>query len=259
MGRKRIASSQPEQFKAPEEPLTSKIRVNFTPKTENQKVLSKLIKSKEIVICGGPAGTGKTFVACSEALKMLACKENAYKKIIIAKSVTVTEGEDIGYLKGSLKEKMEPFMESFLDNFYKIIGKPLTMSLMEQEYIEVLPLAYIRGRSIDNTVIIVDEAQNISLKNMRTTMTRLGEDSKIIIIGDSRQIDIKNKQASSLEIVMELFGNKQRFGIMKFNREDIVRNPLIIEIEEEFERYEENQASKPSSRKASSSTSHDHS
>jgi phosphate starvation-inducible PhoH-like protein len=223
---------------AREEISTARIKVSFLPKTENQKLLSKLIKSKDIVICGGPAGTGKTYVACAEALKLLASPENFYKKIILAKSVTVTEGEDIGYLKGSLKEKMEPFMESFLDNFYKIIGKPLTQKLIETEIIEILPLAYIRGRSIDNTIIIVDEAQNISLKNMRTTMTRIGEDSKMIIIGDTKQIDLKDKKASSLEIVMRLFESRSQFGTMKFNREDIVRNPIIIEIEDEFDRYE---------------------
>jgi phosphate starvation-inducible PhoH-like protein len=231
------AEERPHYIKE-EEISAARVKVSFLPKTENQKLLSRLIKNKDIVICGGPAGTGKTYVACAEALKLLANPENFYKKIILAKSVTVTEGEDIGYLKGSLKEKMEPFMESFLDNFYKIIGKPLTQKLIEHEIIEVLPLAYIRGRSIDNTIIIVDEAQNISLKNMRTTMTRIGEDSKMIIIGDTKQIDLKDKKLSSLEIVMRLFEGKPPFGIMHFNREDIVRNPIIIDIEDEFEKYE---------------------
>lgn len=247
---------QPQSEAAPqyvrEEFSITKLKVNFLPKTENQKLLSRLIKSKDIVICGGPAGTGKTYVACAEALKLLINPDNFYKKIIIAKSVTVTEGEDIGYLKGSLKEKMEPFMESFLDNFYKIIGKPLTLKLMEHEVIEVLPLAYIRGRSIDNTIIIVDEAQNISLKNMRTTMTRIGEDSKMVIIGDTRQIDLKNKSISSLDAVMQMFGSNPQIGTMHFVKADIVRNPLIIEIEEEFERWED---AKASSGKASGSTS----
>ena len=236
---KKAASVEAPQYVREEEPSITKIKVNFLAKTENQKNFSKLIKSKVIVICGGPAGTGKTYVACAEALKLLASPDNFYKKIIIAKSVTVTEGEDIGFLKGSLKEKMEPIMESFLDNFYKIIGKPLTIRLMEHEIIEVLPLAYIRGRSIDNTIIIVDEAQNISLKNMRTTMTRIGEDSKMIIIGDTKQIDLKNRSLSSLDTVMRIFDGKSQFGVMKFDRSDIVRNAIIIEIEDEFEKYEE--------------------
>jgi phosphate starvation-inducible PhoH-like protein len=252
--------AQPQQEAQPqyvrEENPVARIKVNFLPKTENQKLLSRLIKTKDITVCGGPAGTGKTYVACAEALKLLINPDNFYKKIIIAKSVTVTEGEDIGYLKGSLKEKMEPFMESFLDNFYKIIGKPLTLKLMEQEIIEVLPLAYIRGRSIDNTIIVVDEAQNISLKNMRTTMTRIGEDSKMIIIGDTRQIDLKNKSISSLDAVMKMFESNPKIGTMHFVKADIVRNPLIIEIEEEFEKWEDLKAS---AGKASAPTNDPHS
>lgn len=235
--KKAVTAEAPQYVR--EELSVTKIKVNFLAKTENQKNFSKLIKTKDIVICGGPAGTGKTYVACAEALKLLASPDTFYKKIIIAKSVTVTEGEDVGFLKGSLKEKMEPFMESFLDNFYKIIGKPLTLRLMENEIIEVLPLAYIRGRSIDNTIIVVDEAQNISLKNMRTTMTRIGEDSKMIIIGDTKQIDLKNRHLSSLDTVMKIFNGKNQFGVMMFDRSDIVRNPIIIDIEDEFERYEE--------------------
>lgn len=241
---------QPQYVK--EEFSITKLKVNFLAKTENQKLLSKLIKTKDITICGGPAGTGKTYVACADALKLIVSPDTFYKKIIIAKSVTVTEGEDIGYLKGSMQEKMEPFMESFLDNFYKIIGKPLTAKLMECEIIEVLPLAYIRGRSIDNAIIIVDEAQNISLKNMRTTMTRIGEDSKMIIIGDTRQIDLKDKKLSSLDVVMQMFANNTKIGTMHFLKSDIVRNPLIIEIEEEFEKFENLKASPG---KASGSTS----
>jgi phosphate starvation-inducible PhoH-like protein len=252
-----VKASQPQY--AREEFSVTKLKVNFLSKTENQKLLSKLIKTKDIVICGGPAGTGKTYVACAEALRLLVNPDSFYTKIIIAKSVTVTEGEDIGFLKGSMKEKMEPFMESFLDNFFKIIGKPLTMKLMEHEIIEVLPLAYIRGRSIDNTIIIVDEAQNISLKNMRTTMTRLGEDSKMIILGDTKQIDLKNRSLSSLETVMNIFGKNPNFGIVQFNREDIVRNPLIIHIEDEFEKYEEALKTKPSVNNSSSSTKNGHS
>ena len=130
---------------------------------------------------------------------------------------------------------MEPFMISFLDNFHKLIGKEMSNSLIAADMIEVLPLAYIRGRSIDNAIIIVDEAQNISLPNMRSTMTRIGEDSKMIIVGDTRQIDMKKSATSSLEKVIEFFSDMEEIGIMEFRREDIVRNPLIIKIEEVFE------------------------
>lgn len=231
-----------DSWPAPQ-PVQPKISFKFEPKNENQRLLSKLIKTKDVVICGGPAGTGKTFVACAEALKLLVSHDSPIRKIIIAKSVTVTEGEEIGFLKGTMKEKMEPFMESFTDNFHKIIGKTLTQKLVDQEIIQILPLAYIRGRSIDNTIIILDEAQNVTLKNMRTAMTRIGDNSKLVIIGDSKQIDIRKKAESSLEIVMEIFEGKERFGLMRFKKSDIVRNPIIIEIEEEFEKYEQSRSS----------------
>lgn len=215
--------------------LLTKIRINLKCKNDRQKLFVRLINDKDIVICAGPAGTGKTFVACAEALRLITAQSSKYKKIIIAKSVTVLEGEEIGFLKGTMQEKMEPFMISFLDNFHKLIGKEMTNSLIAADMIEVLPLAYIRGRSIDNAIIIVDEAQNISLPNMRSTMTRIGEDSKMVIVGDTRQIDMKKSATSSLEKVIEFFSDMEEIGIMEFRREDIVRNPLIIKIEEVFE------------------------
>jgi phosphate starvation-inducible PhoH-like protein len=218
----------------------SKLKVSLKCKTENQKKLVRLIANNQMIICAGPAGTGKTYVACAEALRLLSTGQ--YKKIIVAKSVTVLEGEEIGFLKGTLKEKMDPIMVSFMDNFHKIIGKPLTEELERFDFLETTPLAFIRGRSIDNSIIIVDEAQNITLKNMRSTMTRIGDNSKMIIIGDTRQIDINKKDASSLEKILHMFAEQNEIGVMEFAREDIVRNPLIIKIEEIFD---ENEKKKP--------------
>ena len=158
-----------------------------------------------------------------------------YKKIIIVKSVTVLEGEEIGYLKGNMKDKMEPFMISFMDNFHKLIGMEMTMTLEAEDMIQIMPLAYVRGRSIDNAIIIVDEAQNITVKNMRSTMTRLGENSKMIIVGDTKQIDMKKGEVSSLDKVVKWFEDVEEIGITGFKKEDIVRHPLIIKIEEVFE------------------------
>jgi phosphate starvation-inducible PhoH-like protein len=219
----------------PQQKIISKIKVILKCKTDRQKKFAKLINTKDITICAGPAGTGKTYVAVAEALRLLSTQSHLYNKIIIVKSVNVLEGEEIGFLRGTMKEKMEPFMISFMDNFHKIIGKDLTVAMQQTDLIEVMPLAYIRGRSIDNTIIIVDEAQNISLRNMRSTMTRLGEDSKMIIIGDTKQIDIKKSEISSLDKVIQFFNNVEEIGVMEFLREDIVRHPLIIKIEDIFE------------------------
>lgn len=184
--------------------------------------------------------THNTYLVCAEALKLMKT-DKRYKKIILVKSVTELEGESIGYLKGGLMEKMENYMMSFMDNFYKLIGEDNTTAMLNEGLIEVLPLAYIRGRSIDNSIIIVDEAQNISLKNMRSTLTRIGDDSKMIITGDTKQIDIKNKRLSSLDTVVTIFSGKPNIGTMEFQTKDIVRNPIVMMIEEEFDTWEENQ------------------
>lgn len=222
---------------SPQQKALTKLKIAFKCKTENQKKFVRLINQNQVVICAGPAGTGKTYVACAEALRLLAAGH--YEKIIVAKSVTVLEGEDIGFLKGTLKEKMEPIMVSFMDNFYKIAGKYLTEELVRCELIEITPLAYIRGRSIDNTLIMVDEAQNITLKNMRSTMTRIGDNSKMIIMGDTKQIDIAKRGMSSLSEIVRMFSNQEEIGVMEFERQDIVRNPLIIKMEEIFDENEE--------------------
>jgi len=188
-------------------PLTE-IKVGVQPKTENQKKLIQSIKDNEITLVSGFPGSGKTFLSCAEALKLLKSSETAFKKIILVKSVTTLKDEEIGFLKGTMEEKMEPFMDSFLDNFNKIIGEHLTAKLREMGYIQIKPIAYVRGRSIDNSIIIMDEAQNISLDNMRTLMTRIGENSKMIILGDVKQKDLRNKKDSSLEVVIEKFRDK---------------------------------------------------
>jgi phosphate starvation-inducible PhoH-like protein len=214
------------------------IQIDLKCKNESQKNLVKLISENTITICSGRAGTGKTFIACAQALKLL--KTEKYKKILLVKSVTELEGESVGYIKGSLEDKMHNHTLSFLDNFHKIIGEDNTKKMIEMGLIEVLPLAYIRGRSIDDSIIIVDEAQNITLGNMRSTLTRVGDNSKMIITGDSKQVDLKNKKQSSLDIVVNIFKNKEGVGTMYFTTSDIVRSSIVRMIEDEFDIYEEN-------------------
>lgn len=218
-----------------------KIGVDLKCKNPNQKTFINLISNNKITIAAGPAGTGKTYLACAQALKLLKT-DPRFKKIILVKSVTVLEGEEVGFLKGDLKEKMYPFTVSFLDNFHKLIGEGLTQIMLDLGIIQVLPLAYIRGRSIDNAIIIVDEAQNITKKNMRSTLTRIGTDSIMIITGDTKQIDMKNHQMSSLELVVHLFADKPNIGVMEFEKKDIVRDPIVMLIEETFDEWEESQS-----------------
>lgn len=212
----------------PSQTLRNKISVKLKCKTETQKKLIDAIKEKEIIICAGPAGTGKTYVACAEALSMLA--KGTYQKIIVAKSVTVLDGEEIGFLKGTVKEKMEPVMLSFMDNFYKLIGKPLTIELEKAELIEVVPLAFIRGRSIDDSFIIVDEVQNLKKEHLITILTRIGDRSKLILMGDGDQVDLKKKAESGLGWLINTFSDFSDIGVIAFTEDDSVRNPIVRRI-----------------------------
>ena len=202
-------------------------------KTANQKKLVNEIKSKEIVICSGLPGTGKTFISCAVALELLK-NDPRYRKIVIVKSVTTLKDEEIGFLKGTMKEKMEPFMYSFMHNFEKVIGKHNVEVLRTAGMIEELPIAYMRGINIDNSITIIDEAQNISIDNIRTIMTRLGENSKMIFLGDENQIDMKKKNESSLNFIINKFKDFDEVGTVVLGEDDVVRNPLIKKIEQIF-------------------------
>ena len=212
--------------------MTDTMTISVKCKTENQKSLVNSIKDNEVTICSGPAGTGKTFLACAEALKLIK-RYAKYKKIVIVKSVTTLKNEEIGFLKGNLREKMEPFMFSFVHNFEKLVGQAITSRLRELKTIEEMPIAYMRGINLDRSIIIVDEAQNISQENMRTIMTRLGKDSKMVFLGDERQQD--SKGGNGLTFLMDHFSDIEGIGCVQFTKSDVVRNPLIAKIERVFD------------------------
>jgi phosphate starvation-inducible PhoH-like protein len=215
---------------------------NITVKAKNDKQIKLInsIRNNEITICAGPAGTGKTFVSVAYALALLRKMQNRFKKIYLVKSVTTLKGEEIGFLKGDFKEKIEPFMWSYFINMEKIIKKNSITQLLESDIIRPFPLAYMRGASLDNCIIIADETQNITMDNARTLLTRIGNNSKLILLGDINQIDMKNKEESSLEKLLELFQNENKFGVINMGMEDTnVRNPLITTIEEKFSNYYE--------------------
>jgi phosphate starvation-inducible PhoH-like protein len=213
--------------------ILDRIKVDIKYKTANQKHLVNEIKAKEIVICSGLPGAGKTFLSCAVALELLK-KDPRYKKIVIVKSVTTLKDEEIGFLKGTMKEKMEPFMYSFMHNFEKVIGKQGVELLRANNMIEEMPIAYMRGINIDNSITIIDEAQNISIDNIRTIMTRLGENSKMIFLGDENQIDMKKKNESSLNFIIDKFKDFDEVGTVVLGEDDVVRNPLIKKIEKIF-------------------------
>lgn len=227
-----------ETFKI-QEPVTygtplHKCKLDVKFKNQNQKKFVTLLEDNVITICSGRPGTGKTFLACYDAISRL--KKGEITKIVLVKSVTTLQGEEIGFLKGTMEEKMDPFVFSFKQNFYELIGNALTDQLFAAKTIEVIPIAYMRGITIKNAVILVDEVQNVTKKNIRSILSRLGEGSRMVLIGDENQIDIKDARQSALTwLVDKLLGRVVGVGAMRFEKGDVVRHPIIGAIEDVFD------------------------
>jgi len=205
---------------------------------DSQIALIKSIKSNEITICAGPAGTGKTFVAMGIALNLLKKSTNRFKKIYLVKSVKPLKDEEVGFLPGDIQEKIEPAMWSFYLNMEKVVTDASLKQLVEKDIVRPAPLAFIRGASLDDCIIIADEMQNVTFDNSRTLLTRIGSNAKIILLGDTNQIDMRNKDDSSLEILLDLFRETQSMGVIKMSDEDTnIRNPLISVIEKKYKEY----------------------
>lgn len=204
-----------------------KLVQDFKPKNEKQSLLIDIINEKEVILVKGVPGSGKTICSLGAALNLLG---NIYKKIIIVKSVTTLPNESIGYLKGDLSSKMEPFMFSFKWNIEKLCGEGSFDKLIDKKLIEILPLAYVRGITIDNAIVIFDEVQNTSIHIFRTMMSRIGENAKYILLGDTEQIDLKKKEESCLQEIFNLFKDESYIGTVEFNDDDCVRNPIIPKI-----------------------------
>ena len=209
------------------------------PKTINQAKYIKELKSKDIVFGIGPAGTGKTYLAILFAASLL--KKNNIKRIVLVRPV-VEAGEKLGFLPGDLKEKVDPYLIPLYDALNECFGKETVDKMIEKGVVEVAPLAYMRGRTLDNAAIILDEAQNTTTMQMKMFLTRLGFNSKMIITGDITQIDLPYKTMSGLVEALNILKDINGISIVKFSSSDVMRHPLVFKIVNRYNKlYEEKQ------------------
>ena len=197
------------------------------PRSEKQKKYVRALKESEIIISAGPAGTGKTFLAVAIALTMLL--EKKIERIILSRPA-VEAGERLGFLPGDMKEKVDPYLRPLYDSLYDLLDFEKIQKKIEVGGIEIAPLAFMRGRTLKNCFAILDEAQNATDTQIKMFLTRLGENSKIVINGDPSQIDLPNKSLSGLNRSKKLLGHLKEISVVDFDHKDVVRHPLVSKI-----------------------------
>lgn len=214
---------------------------HIKPKTLGQRKYSQAIKNHDVVFGIGPAGTGKTYLAMAMAVK--AFKNKEVNKIILTRPA-VEAGESLGFLPGDLQEKVDPYLRPLYDALYDILGGDTFLKYKERGMIEVAPLAYMRGRTLDNSFIILDEAQNTTKEQMKMFLTRLGFNSKAIVTGDITQIDLPRGKNSGLREVIKILDNVEGISFQFLGEEDVVRHALVQRIIKAYEKYEDVQEKK---------------
>lgn len=211
------------------------------PKTLGQKYYVEQIRQKMIVFGLGPAGTGKTYLAMAMAIQ--AFKSNEVNKIILTRPA-IEAGEKLGFLPGDLQSKVDPYLRPLYDALFQIMGAESFNANMEKGLIEVAPLAYMRGRTLDNAFIILDEAQNTTPAQMKMFLTRIGFGSKVVVTGDQTQKDLPRDVTSGLDVAMKVLSKVDEIGFVKLTNHDVVRHPLVQKIVKAYEEYENRQNKK---------------
>ncbi|OGS05053.1 MAG: hypothetical protein A3G41_08425 [Elusimicrobia bacterium RIFCSPLOWO2_12_FULL_59_9] len=208
---------------------------DIRPRSENQKSYVASIQTHDLTIGIGPAGTGKTYLAVACAIRSLKAKE--VDRIVLTRPVIET-GEKLGFLPGDLYEKVHPYLQPLYDAFYNLLGSDKFRFWRDDDIVEVVPLAYMRGRTLERAFIILDEAQNTTPAQMKMFLTRMGVGSKIVITGDVTQIDLENDKASGLLVAQSILKNTERIRFVYFDEQDVFRHPLVKEILSAYNRWE---------------------
>lgn len=211
-------------------------------RTENQQNLVDAFEKNDLVFATGPAGSGKTFVAIALAVKAL--KSRQVKKIILSRPA-VEAGEKLGFLPGEMKDKLDPYLQPLYDALQEMIPAAKLKEYMENNVIQIAPLAFMRGRTLNDAVIILDEAQNTSTHQIKMFLTRLGMNAKMIVTGDVTQIDLPPHQTSGLIQAMQILKQVPGIGKVEFTKKDIVRHKLVQRIVEAYGKYDRKQKSAP--------------
>ncbi len=203
-------------------------------RTSNQRLLVKKTQENDMVFAVGPAGTGKTYTAVALAVRAL--KDKQVRRIILTRPA-VESGENLGFLPGDMKDKLDPYMQPLYDGLRDMIPTEKLAELIEQGTIEIAPLAFMRGRTLDNCYVILDEAQNTTVNQMKMFLTRMGKNAKFIITGDVSQVDLPSKQKSGLVTVLHYLEDVEGIGIVQLTENDVVRHKLVKDIIKAFEKY----------------------
>ena len=207
---------------------------NILPKTDGHKYYLSCLRDNDVVFCSGPAGTGKTYLAVANAISCL--KDRKIEKIILSRPA-VEAGEKIGFLPGDIKEKVDPYLRPIYDALYDMMPFDKVDKKIMSGEIEIAPLAFMRGRTLKNSYIIIDEAQNTTKIQMKMLLTRLGEGSKMVITGDLTQVDLSAGQISGLSHSIEILKKIKGIEILKLDISDIVRHPIVSKIIDAYEKY----------------------
>jgi phosphate starvation-inducible PhoH-like protein len=211
-------------------------RGSIKPRSPNQALYLRNINTHDIIFGIGPAGTGKSYLAVATAIHAL--EHDKVRRIILVRPA-VEAGENLGFLPGDLEQKIDPYLRPLYDALYELMGFERVHQLLERSVIEVAPLAYMRGRTLNDSFIILDESQNTTIEQMKMFLTRIGFNSTAVITGDITQIDLPRGKRSGLKHVMEVLKNTKDISFTFFNAGDVVRHPLVQKIVEAYHKYEQ--------------------
>lgn len=206
--------------------------IRIRPKTKGHQILVKSCKENDLVLVAGPAGTGKTYTAVALAVRAL--KDRQVRRIILTRPA-VEAGESLGFLPGDMRDKLDPYMQPIYDALFDMIPGKKLAEYLENRVIEIAPLAYMRGRTLDHAYVILDEAQNTTENQMKMFLTRMGKSAKFIITGDLTQVDLPHKKGSGLVMAMNRLKNVSGIGVVKFDSKDVIRHRLVKKIIDAFE------------------------